>query len=412
MTLSLGTAIQQAQLPFIVLDPEARILALNDAAAALFARPAAELIAAHFAEALDPFSREKAALMLAEALAAGVTYDWELNHTRLDAPPTLVTYTAWAWRQGPGAPPAVAAIGRPLDAAISLAGQLAATNQQLEGALIQLERAHADLKEAQVQLVRSEKLRALGQLVAGVAHEINTPLAFIANNLDFLAESLGSLRGIHQAYHDIAAEAPGIAALMRDADADAAQIWADMGEIMPESRDGVARITAIVQSLRSFARPDSPGTMAADINGALASTVHIVRASAPPDITIRERYGQLPPVLCNPGQINQVALNLLTNAIQAICGAGEVTISSGREGELAVITVSDTGVGMDHDTLAHLGEPFFTTRPVGGGTGLGIAISRGIAERHGGRLEFSSAPGQGTTARLTLPIDAPPAGDA
>jgi two-component system, NtrC family, sensor kinase len=404
--LVIGVPVQQSRLPFVALDAEASILALNDAAAALFARPAAELIATPFAETLDPFSREKAALMVAEALADGVTYDWELNHTRPDAPPTLVTYTAWVWRADLAMPSAVAAIGRPLDAAISLAGQLAATNQQLEGTLIQLERAHAALKEAQVQLVRSEKMRALGQLVAGVAHEVNTPLAFVANNLDFLAESLQSLRDLYASYHALAAATPDLAARMEAADrtAAAAQIWADLDEILPESRDGVARIATIVQALRTFARPDDSGTQAADINSGLASTVRIARASLPRGVTIREQYGQLPLVVCNPGQINQVILNLLTNAIQAILATGEVLVSSSHIGDHVQISVSDTGVGMDEATLARLGEPFFTTRPVGSGTGLGIAISRGIVERHAGRLEFSSTPGQGTTARIILPL--------
>ncbi|NTU83925.1 MAG: PAS domain-containing protein [Chloroflexales bacterium] len=405
----LGAPVQQALLPFLALDAEARILALNEAAATLYGRPAAGLIATPFAEVVDLYSREKAALMVAQAMAEGVTYDWELNHPRVDAPPTLVTYTAWIWRAAPGAPLAVAAIGRPIDAATSLAGQLAATNQQLEGALLQLERAHTALKAAQVQLVRSEKMRALGQLVAGVAHEVNTPLAFVANNLDFLAESLQALRDLHASYHDLVADTPGLAARLRAAD-DAAgveQIWADLDELVPDSRDGVARIATIVQALRVFARPDDPGTQAADLNAGLASTVRIARASAQAGVVISERYGQIPPVVCNPGQINQVALNLLTNAIQAIQGAGEVVVSSSCEDAMAVVTVSDTGPGMDEATLARLGEPFFTTRPVGAGTGLGIAISRGIVERHGGRLEFDSAPGRGTTARLLLPLGGP-----
>ena len=344
--------------------------------------------------------------MVAEALVEGVTYDWELNHPRPDAPPTLVTYTAWSWYHDPALAPAVAAIGRPLDAATSLAAQLAATNQQLEGALLQLERTHAALKATQVQLVRSEKMRALGQLVAGVAHEVNTPLAFVANNLDFLGETLQSLRELHTAYHDLTAVTPDLAARLRAADTAASveQIWADLDEVVPESRDGVARIAAIVQALRTFAHPDAPGTQAADLNAGLTSTVRIARASAPQGVTICEDYGHLPRVHCNPGQINQVVLNLLINAIQALHSAGEIVVSSHHEGPFVVLVVRDTGPGMDADTLARLGEPFFTTRPVGSGTGLGIAISRGIAERHGGRLEFSSVAGQGTTARLLLPI--------
>lgn len=407
--LDLALALVRAPLPFLVLDPGGRVLAANAAALALLGRQGADMRGAPFADLVDPFSREKAARMLATALAEGSALDWELNHLREGAPPALVSYSAWAFSSGPGLPPAVAAIGRPLEAAVSLAGQLAATNQQLEGALLQLERAHAALKAAQAQLVRSEQMRALGQLVAGVAHEVNTPLAFVANNLDFLVERLADLRALHAAYHDLAAAGPDLAARLREADraAGAGQLWADLDELLPESREGVTRIAAIVSALRAFARPDDPGTQAANLNAGLASTARIARATSPGGVRIVERYGDLPPVVCNPGQVNQVVLNLLTNAVQAVGEAGEVTLGSGREGPFAVISVRDTGVGMDAATLARLGEPFFTTRPAGSGTGLGLAISRGIAERHGGRLEFASAPGQGTTARLLLPIDGP-----
>ena len=409
--LDIGAPVAHARLPFIVLDAATRILALNAAAAALFARPAAELIAQAFTDIVDPFSREKAALMVAEALAEGVTYDWELNHPRPDAPPTLVTYTAWSYSHDQAYPYAVAAIGRPLDAATSLAAQLATTNQQLEGALLQLESTHAALKSTQVQLVRSEKMRALGQLVAGVAHEVNTPLAFVANNFDFLSESLQALRKLYTTYHALAAATPDLAARLRAADAavDASQLWTDLDELLPESRDGIARIAAIVRALRTFAHPDAPGNQAADLNTGLASTVRIARASTPQGVTIHEDYGQLPHVLCNPGQINQVVLNLLINAIQALRSAGEIVVSSRHEEPFVVIVVHDTGPGMDAATLARLGEPFFTTRPAGSGTGLGLAISRGIAEQHGGRIEFSSVVGQGTTARLLLPINGLPA---
>lgn len=402
----LPPALAQMSQPCLTLDGEGRLLALNPAALALFGRPPAQLLGRPFAEFVDAFSREKADLMLAQAFAEGVAVDWELNHGRADAPPALVCYTAWTYSPAPGSPLAVALLGRPLDAATSLAAALAATNQQLEGALRQLERAHAALKEAQTQLVRSEKMRALGQLVAGVAHEVNTPLAFVANNLDFLAESLAALRALHQVYYDRAAASPALVAQLQAADQDAGaeQIWADLADLLPESRQGVERIAGIVQALRTFARPDDPGVQSADLNAGLASTARIARAISPPNVQIVERYAPLPPVVCNPGQINQVVLNLLTNAIQAVAPAGEVTLASALEAGLAVVTVADTGVGMDATTLARLGEPFFTTRPVGSGTGLGIAISRGIAERHGGRLEFVSAPGQGTTARLSLPL--------
>ncbi len=378
----LDPMLAQATLPFVVLDGAGVLLALNPAAARLYGRPAAALAGLPFVEVVDPFSREKAALMIAEALTQGAAHDWELYHPRTGAPPLLVSYTAWRWRPDPAARFAVAAIGQPLTAAVSLAAQLAATNQQLEGALLQLERAHAELKNAQAQLVRSEKLRAMGQLVAGVAHELNTPLGFITGNLEFLAEQLPALTAASPDPH----------------------LADDLAEALAESREGLERIAGIVRDLRSFARPDSPTVHAADLNASLAATVRIARTLCPPGVRIVEHYGPLPPVMCAPGQINQVVLNLLTNAIQAIPESGTVSISTAQEGDRAVITIVDTGAGMDEATLVRLGEPFFTTRPVGAGIGLGIAVSMGIVERHGGRLEFASAPGKGTTARLSLPL--------
>lgn len=378
----LDPMLAQASLPFLTLDAGGHLLALNSAAATLFGRPAPELVGTAFATLVDPFSREKAALMIARVLAEGSANDWELNHPRPDAPPLVVSYTAWRWYPAPAAPAAIAAFGQPLSAAISLAAQLATTNQQLEGALLQLERAHAELKAAQAQLVRSEKLRALGQLVAGVAHELNTPLGFVVGNLQFLAEQLPVL----------AANCPN------------PQLREEVSEVLVDSREGLERISSVVRDLRSFARPDSPTVHAADLNASLAATVRIARTLCPTGVSIVEHYGPLPPVVCAPGQINQVVLNLLTNAIQAITDTGRVTITTMLAGEEVLITISDTGVGMDEATLARLGEPFFTTRPVGAGIGLGLAVSLGIVERHGGRLEFSSTPGQGTTACLRLPV--------
>lgn len=379
----LAPPLAQASLPFLLLDADGRLLALNPAAALLYGRPADELVGVSFPTLVDPFSREKAALMISRVLAEGSAADWELNHPQSGAPPIPVSYTAWRWSPAPDASAAIAAFAQPLSAAIALAAQLATTNQQLEGALLQLERAHAELKAAQTQLVRSEKLRSLGQLVAGVAHELNTPLGFVTGNLDYLAEQL-----------------PALTAACPDP-----QLCTDVAEALAESREGLARIAGVVRDLRSFARPDSPAVHAADLNASLAATVRIARTLCPPGVSIVEHYGPLPPVVCAPGQINQVVLNLLTNAVQAIVDIGSVTITTAHADDQVVVSISDTGVGMDEATLERLGEPFFTTRPVGAGTGLGLAVSLGIVERHGGQLAFSSTPGQGTTARLSLPVN-------
>ncbi len=378
--------LQQAVLPYLLLDGDGRLCALNPAAAQICGRPVEQLIGQHFIDLVDPFSREKAALMLAQAADDGLATDWELNHPRLDGPPQAVSYTAWRWERAAPQWAGLALCGHTLAAALSVTAQLAVTNQQLEGALLQLERAHAELKAAQAQLVRSEKLRSLGQLVAGVAHELNTPLGFISGNLDFLSERM-----------------PELATCSPDP-----ELPTEINDALSESREGLVRIASVVRDLRSFARPDSPSVYAADLNASLAATVRIARTLCPAGVNLNEEYGAIPAVVCAPGQINQVLLNLLTNAVQAVGQRGNVLVSTTSDAQWVTISVTDNGVGMDETTLARLGEPFFTTRPIGAGMGLGLAVSMGIVERHGGQLEFSSSPGAGTTARLHLPITMPP----
>ena len=173
---------------------------------------------------------------------------------------------------------------------------------------------------------------------------------------------------------------------------------------MQESREGIDRIRDIVISLRNFARLDEAPLKKADINEGLRSTLQLIRPLCKNRIAIAESYADLPLLLCRPGELNQVFLNLLTNAVQAIPGKGEIRVATRCDPGQLLVEISDTGQGMEAATLARLGEPFFTTKPVGDGTGLGLAVSFGIVERHRGRLKFASAVGVGTTATIELPI--------
>lgn len=373
-----------AQAPYVafLLDVNGQVLACNAAAVALFARSPAELSGRPFGSLLDPFSIAKAQTMITQTLRDGGVQHWELVHRRGSAPPLLLGYTTWPIRNDQGEITAIVALGLDLGPTVTLTAQLAEANQRLELALKQLARAHADLKTTQTQLVQSEKMRSLGQLVAGVAHEINTPLGYVANNLAFLAERLPALR---------------------DTPADELS-WRDVADAIHESQTGIERIAAIVRALRAFARPDEASLVLADINEGLTSTVRMVRAVSGPRIAIREKYGNVPPLLCHPGELNQVFLNLLMNAVRACRDAGTVTVQTACDGTAIVVTFSDTGIGMDAATLARLGEPFFTTWPDGNGTGLGLAISREIVTRHGGQLRFQSELGRGTTVEVILPL--------
>lgn len=382
MNDQLPTIIAQAPYAAFLLEPSGRIADCNAAAAALFGMAPADLCGRQFVSLLDPFSIVKAQTMLAQTVRGNGVQHWELVHLRRGEPPRLLGYTTWPIRDAQGTITGIMALGLDLGPTVALTAQLAETNQRLEAALKQLERAHADLKAAQTQLVQSEKMRSLGQLVAGVAHEINTPLGYVANNLAFLAERLPALR---------------------TAPADELS-WRDVVDAIHESQIGIERIAAIVRALRAFARPDEAQLVPADINEGLASTVRMVRAVSGPRIVIREEYGDVPPLLCHPGELNQVFLNLLMNAVHACRGAGTVTAQTASDGVSITVTISDTGIGMDAATIARLGEPFFTTWPDGGGTGLGLAISHEIVARHGGQLHFQSKPGRGTMVKVVLPL--------
>jgi two-component system, NtrC family, sensor kinase len=391
----------------LVLDGAGRFVALNAAAEKLFGRPAAELLGQPFTTVLDPFSHEKAALMLARTLAEGRVTDWELDHLQGGGPPVLIGYTTTALRNSAGEAVGVGALGRDLTAHLDLTARLAHANQQLEGALLQLEKTHAQLKDAQTQLVQSEKMRSLGQLVAGVAHEINNPAAFVTNNLAHLARLVPALHALFDAYSALRSQAtPQQATAIAAAEtaAEMKYLWQDLPDLVKESQDGMERIRNIVLALRNFSRLDEAELKEADLNEGLASTLQLIRPLCKNRIEIIEDYSELPPVLCRPGELNQVFLNLLTNAVQAIEGSGRIWVRTRRQGKQIQVTIRDTGVGMEAATLAKLGEPFFTTKPVGAGVGLGLAIGFGIVQRHHGRLRFESQPGQGASAIVELPL--------
>ncbi len=396
------TAALFSNSPYIILtlDREGRIVDANPSALHLLG---AQILGCAWTDLLDLFSQEKGRLLLATSWQAGSASDWEVDHALPDGELMLVNYTTFELAAGS----LLALIGRDQREKLQLTSQLATVNQRLEGAYLALEKAHAELKSTQAQLVHSEKMRALGQMVAGVAHEINNPAAFVASNLAHLATVLPDLQAVFEAYQPLkesadAAAREAIAAA--EAAADFEFLWADLPQLVQESEDGIARIRTIVLSLRNFSRLDEAEQKEADINEGLRSTLQIVRPMCQGRIEISETFGELPATLCYPGQLNQVFLNVLTNAVQAIPISGAIGISSARQGDQVVVTVKDSGQGMDEQTLARLGEPFFTTKPVGAGTGLGLAVSFGIIERHRGRLRFESRPGQGTTVFIEIPV--------
>jgi signal transduction histidine kinase len=254
--------------------------------------------------------------------------------------------------------------------------ELAQANDQLSGAL----RA---LQDAEAQLVQSEKMAALGMLVAGVAHEINTPLGAVTSNTDLLGRGLRKL-----------ADRPG----------EAAALVGTLGELVRVNGDACRRIAEIVAHLRTFTRLDEAEWKTADLHEGLESALVLTRHLYKSRVEIVRDLGELPPVECCPGQINQIFMNLIVNALQAIEGPGTIRIRTRPEGDRVRVEVRDSGPGMAPEVLAKLFTPGFTTKPAGQGTGLGLVICERIARAHGGRLAVESRVGEGTTFALTLPV--------
>ena len=271
--------------------------------------------------------------------------------------------------------------------------------QEAQRALIQ------KLENARHQLLQSEKLASIGQLAAGVAHEINNPIGFVHSNLSTLKTYAADLLRLLAAYERAALPPEAraeIDALRRAVDID--YLREDIAALIDESIDGTARVRRIVQDMRDFSRMGDDGWQRADLLQGLESTLNVVWNEIKYKAQIVRAFGVLPEVECLPSQINQVFMNLLVNAAQAIDSQGTITLSSGAEGDWVWVAVADSGRGIAPEHLKKLFDPFFTTKPVGQGTGLGLSVSYGIVNRHGGHIEVDSPPGGGTIFRVWLPV--------
>jgi two-component system NtrC family sensor kinase len=274
--------------------------------------------------------------------------------------------------------------------------------------------ATRSLEERQAQLIQAEKLSSLGQMAAGVAHEISSPVSYVQSNLSTLSEYISALAPLLHLQRELlatrepAAQGPQAELLTRLGElwsqSGVDSILADMKDLLDESREGARRIKEIVQSLRMFAREDSGELQLADLNTELESTLKIVWNELKYKCEVKRELEPLPLIRCHPTQLVQVFTNLLLNAAQAIETRGEIHIRTRHEGNEVVVRISDTGRGMTPETLARLSTPFFTTKPRGQGTGLGLSVSYSIIANHRGRIEVQSEPGKGTTFTLRLPV--------
>ncbi|WP_366522052.1 PAS domain S-box protein [Candidatus Accumulibacter sp. ACC003] len=273
------------------------------------------------------------------------------------------------------------------------------------------------LEQAHLQLLQSEKMSAIGQLAAGVAHELNNPIGFVYSNLGTLADYVDDLLAIDAAADRVArlstvSDDGAVDELRRlKLECDHRFIVEDLPKLIAESKEGLERVRQIVIDLKDFSRVGEVEWQWADLEQGLDSTINIVWNELKYKADVERHYAGLPPVNCLPAQLNQVFMNLLVNAAQAIETHGTIVIRTGSEADAAGVVsavwvaVEDSGRGMSDEVQKRLFEPFFTTKPIGQGTGLGLSIAFGIVARHHGRIDVASAPGRGSTFRISLPID-------
>jgi PAS domain S-box-containing protein len=299
-----------------------------------------------------------------------------------------------------------------------------------EGRIIGIIQTFSDLsklKQVQSQLLQSEKMASIGELAAGVAHEINNPVGFINSNLTTLDEYRQDLTELINSYLNLEELAARHPALSDDRDVaatleairtlkdkiDLEFILDDFDKVIAESREGTDRIKKIVQALKDFSHVDQAELKWANLNKGLESTLNIVWNEIKYKATVKKDYGDIPEVCCYPQQVNQVFMNILVNAAQAIEDKGEIGISTrSLDGDkpMVEVRISDTGKGIPPENLPRIFDPFFTTKPVGKGTGLGLSMAYNIIKNHDGEIKVESEVGKGTIFIITLPVEGPKEG--
>jgi signal transduction histidine kinase len=304
----------------------------------------------------------------------------------------------------------------------SLEQRVAERTNELAGTL-------ADLKESQVQLVQAEKMSSLGQLVAGISHEINTPLLYLANNAELVRERIGLMREFvttcvaafavkSEDFKDRAEYQAKFVHALKDVktmlrDQDLEGILEEAEDLTRDSIEGLGDLTAMAQSLKDFSRLDRAPTASFDVNAGLEKTLLIAKNVVKHKANVTKFYGDIPEIECSPSKINQVFLNIITNAAQAIERHGEIAISTTlHDADHVAIRVADTGCGIPPENLARIRDPFFTTKEVGHGTGLGLSIVDEIIRSHHGQLLVESEVGKGSAFTVVLPIKRPNNGAA
>ena len=286
--------------------------------------------------------------------------------------------------------------------------ELQHTNEELKAAMNQIQ-------HTQAKLVENEKMASLGQLTAGIAHEINNPINFVTSNIRPLEADVMDLQKVIHRYEtlDLAKE---ISPQLQDIDKykkeiDLEYVYEEIGILLSGIKEGASRTSEIVKGLKSFARVDEANWKRVDINEGIDSTLLLVKNTFPQHFQLIKELGAIPRIECEPGKINQVIMNIVTNAVQAIQERiqedqqqGVLTIKTWEQDEAVKISIGDNGKGMSEEVKNKIFDPFFTTKDVGAGTGLGLAIVQGIIERHNGSIQVFTETGRGTTFVISLPV--------
>ncbi len=301
-------------------------------------------------------------------------------------------------------------------------GQLEpASQRRLADLEEELAAARQELAGLRTQLVQSDKMASIGQLAAGIAHEINNPIGFISSNLNRLHDYVRDIERVLAAYQglreacregggaDVAARAQEIDRIREEIDL--GYIVSDLSNLVAESIEGSERVRQIVANLRDFSHVDSPDVTEEDVAELLDKTINVAWNVLKYKVQVVREYGPTPLIPCYGGKLGQVFLNLLVNAADAIADRGTITIRTGAVEGVVWIEISDTGRGIAPENLSHIFEPFFTTKEVGEGTGLGLHLAHNIVAAHQGQLMVESTVNRGTTFRIELPLAGPPAGE-
>ncbi|WP_426143428.1 ATP-binding protein [Pseudomonas sp. DWP3-1-2] len=279
-----------------------------------------------------------------------------------------------------------------------------ATLEALNTKQLELDQIADKLEKAHIQLLQSERLAAIGQLAAGVAHEINNPVGYVFSNLKTLAGYVEDLLCIIDAV-DTVSNLDELRKLKQSLEYD--YIRNDVEALIAESEDGIDRVKKIITALKDFSHIEEDEFLWVDLHKGLESTLNMVNNELKYKADIIREFAEMPEVQCIASQINQVVMNLLINAAHAIEQFGVITLRCGHEGDWAWVEVQDTGKGIEPQILSRIYDPFFTTKPVGQGTGLGLTLSYNILQKHHGRFEVYSTPGKGSRFRFWLPLRQP-----